>query len=64
MPQIALISVGEDNSYGHPNQKVLDRLKKYNVKVYRTDIDGEIKLKIKNNGKISLNVMNKKRETN
>ena len=46
------------------NKKVLDRLKKYNVKVYRTDIDGEIKLKIKNNGKISLNVMNKKRETN
>ncbi len=41
-PEIAIISLGEWNRYGHPAQAVLDRLKAANVKLYRTDLQGEI----------------------
>lgn len=54
MPQIALISVGEDNSYGHPSDEVLKRLRKYGISIYRTDLCGEIKLKINRKGRIKL----------
>lgn len=42
MPQYAIISVGEDNSYGHPHDEVLSRLRDADVEVYRTDLDGDI----------------------
>jgi len=38
----AVISAGMDNRYGHPSQEVLDRLKAAQVKIYRTDFQGEI----------------------
>jgi competence protein ComEC len=41
-PQIAIISCGEWNRYSHPAQSVLDRLRAANIKVYRTDLEGEI----------------------
>lgn len=41
-PQIAIVSCGAWNRYGHPAQSVLDRLKAANVKLYRTDLNGEI----------------------
>jgi len=41
-PEVAVISCGEWNRYGHPAQAVLDRLKALNVKVFRTDLQGEI----------------------
>lgn len=41
-PTIAIISCGEWNRYGHPAQAVLDRLREANVKLYRTDLQGEI----------------------
>jgi hypothetical protein len=41
-PQIAVISCGAWNRYGHPAQSVLDRLKAMGVKLYRTDLQGEI----------------------
>jgi beta-lactamase superfamily II metal-dependent hydrolase len=41
-PQAAIISCGADNSYGHPSQPTLDRLRKANVQIYRTDLGGEI----------------------
>ena len=41
-PEIAIISCGEWNRYGHPSQSVLDRLRAANVKLYRTDLQGEI----------------------
>ena len=40
-PEIAVISVGEGNSYGHPTQKALDALKNVDH-LYRTDLDGTI----------------------
>ena len=41
-PEIAIISCGEWNRYGHPAQVVLDRLRAANVKLYRTDLQGEV----------------------
>lgn len=41
-PEVAIISCGEWNRYGHPSQKVLDRLRASNTKLYRTDLQGEI----------------------
>ena len=46
-PKYSVISVGRNNRYGHPNKEVLDNL--YNSKIYRTDQDGSIMFKIKNN---------------
>ena len=46
-PKYSIISVGKKNRYGHPNKEVLDNLN--NSKIYRTDIDGSIMFKIKNN---------------
>lgn len=43
-PQIALISAGKDNSYGHPAPSTLARLKAAGVTVYRTDTMGSIQL--------------------
>jgi beta-lactamase superfamily II metal-dependent hydrolase len=41
-PLVAVISVGKNNSYGHPHQQVLDMLKAKNVKIRRTDEEGDI----------------------
>ena len=42
-----LIPVGKNNRYGYPNKEVLNNLK--DSKIYRTDQDGSVILKIKNN---------------
>lgn len=41
-PSAAVISAGAWNRYGHPAQAVLDRFKAKNVKLYRTDLHGEV----------------------
>lgn len=41
-PQYAVISVGKGNSYGHPTEDTLSRLRDADVKVYRTDLQGTI----------------------
>lgn len=46
-PNYSIISVGKNNRYGHPNKEVLDNLE--DSKIYRTDQDGSIIFKIKNN---------------
>ena len=46
-PKNSIISVGKNNRYGHPNKEVLNNLD--NSKIYRTDQDGSIMFKIKNN---------------
>ncbi|MBQ6897810.1 MAG: MBL fold metallo-hydrolase [Clostridia bacterium] len=45
MPEIAIISVGNDNSYGHPTEEVLSKLRDAEVTVYRTDMQGHIVIK-------------------
>ena len=46
-PKYSIISVGKNNRYGHPNKEVLGNLD--NSKIYRTDQDGSVMFKIKNN---------------
>lgn len=50
-PEIALIGVGENNKFGHPNQEVIERLDKIGCEIYRTDQMGEIILVITYNKK-------------
>ena len=59
-PEIAIISCGEGNKYGHPHTEVLERLGAYvGVNLYRTDLVGDIVLvsdgaKITRNGEVLL----------
>ncbi len=41
-PQYAVISCGEGNSYGHPEDEVLSRLRDAGVTTYRTDLSGTV----------------------
>ena len=43
-PQIAVISVGADNRFGHPSTQVLDRLLGNDCRVYRTDRHGTVEI--------------------
>ena len=44
-PEIVCISVGKDNSYGHPAAELLQRLQEFGCTVYRTDKHGTITLR-------------------
>lgn len=46
MPDICVILCGEDNDYGHPHDTILNRLDDFGCTVYRTDICGDIVLRI------------------
>ena len=43
-PRLAVISVGEDNRYGHPNPELLERLTSAGVRTLRTDRDGAVRI--------------------
>ncbi len=47
-PKYSIISVGEDNKFGHPNKEVLKILK--DSKIYRTDKEGSVEIKLNKNG--------------
>ena len=49
-PEVAIISDGAWNRYGHPAQGVLDRLKSAEAKVYRTDLQAEITITTRGKG--------------
>ena len=42
MPKYAVISCGEGNSYGHPTEAVLSRLRDVGAQVFRTDLQGDV----------------------
>jgi len=44
-PVFAIVSVGQDNSYGHPHADVIDRLLDHGAVVYRTDLDGLVSIR-------------------
>ena len=54
-PSVALIGVGQNNKFGHPNEDVIKRLEEKNIQIYRTDEMGEISVIIDKNGKIKIN---------
>ncbi|MEQ8173625.1 MAG: ComEC/Rec2 family competence protein [Syntrophomonadaceae bacterium] len=41
-PRVAVISVGNANTYGHPSPDTLKRLQQIGLQIYRTDINGSI----------------------
>lgn len=51
-PKICLIGVGKNNMYGHPSNEVIDRLNGANVKIFRTDNEGEITLEVNKRGRL------------
>ena len=53
-PKIALIGVGLNNKFKHPNNETITKLKNRSVKIYRTDLMGEIYAKINSSGKITI----------
>jgi len=54
MPKISLIGVGINNKFGHPNIKTVESLERYGSKIYRTDLNGEITIKVTKNGVIKI----------
>jgi competence protein ComEC len=47
---IALISVGGENSYGHPTKRSLDLLDASGTQVFRTDQSGDISVSVESRG--------------
>lgn len=43
-PKYAIISVGKDNDYGHPNEKIIERLNNAGAEIFRTDESGTIEV--------------------
>ena len=41
-PELAVISVGKGNRYGHPAQETLERLDGAEARIYRTDLQGTV----------------------
>ena len=41
-PEYCVISVGQDNTYGHPHDEVLNRIEAFGSAIFRTDRDGDI----------------------
>ena len=50
LPELALISVGANNRYGHPDGRVLDSLARVGAQVLRTDEAGSITLWLRSGG--------------
>ena len=44
-PELAIISAGKNNKYGHPHQKVTNRLAQFEIPILRTDEKGTIIIK-------------------
>ena len=41
-PEYGVISCGVNNKYGHPHKETLQKISNFNIKVYRTDLQGQI----------------------
>lgn len=44
-PRIALIGVGQNNKFGHPDDSIINNLENRDIKIFRTDKMGEIIIK-------------------
>lgn len=56
-PKYAVIGVGEKNNFGHPSDNTLKNLEIIKCRIYRTDQNGEITIRINEKGKIWINKM-------
>lgn len=46
-PELGIISVEEDNPYGHPDPDTLERLRRAGVEVHRTDLEGTVTVAVR-----------------
>ena len=53
-PRFAVIGVGKNNKFGHPNDGVLQRINDLNCKIFRTDLNGEISIEVNKNSKFKI----------
>lgn len=56
-PQIAVIGVGKNNKFGHPNEGVVQRICDLNCKIYRTDLNGEISIEVNKSSKYKIKIL-------
>lgn len=54
-PNIAIISVGVDNRFNHPSDEIIKKFRDSKIKVYRTDLMGEINILVDKNSNIQVN---------
>lgn len=57
LPELALISCGEDNDYGHPHDELLGRYEYYGIEWERTDVCGDIRV-VCENGQYTIETQN------
>ncbi len=57
MPKIVVIPVGSDNTFGHPSRRALKRFERIGAKVYRNDLDGTVKLLVRDGEIISFQIL-------
>lgn len=43
-PGIAVIEVGKDNDFGHPSLRIIKRLERIGAEIFRTDLNGTVKM--------------------
>ncbi len=53
-PKVAIIGVGKNNKFGHPNDVILKRLNNLNCKIFRTDLNGEISIEVNKNSQYKI----------
>jgi competence protein ComEC len=53
-PRVAIVSVGDGNSFGHPHEVVMERMDLAGVPVYRTDRDGDVRFVIASDGEVEV----------
>ncbi len=49
-PEVALLSLGRDNRYGHPSPRVLRRLERAGAAIHRTDEQGTVRVVVRRDG--------------
>jgi len=52
-PELAVVSAGANNPYGHPARETLDRLEKLGAEIHRTDEEGSVTLRVRG-GKLGI----------
>ncbi|WP_458121682.1 ComEC/Rec2 family competence protein [Paenibacillus sp. Z6-24] len=52
-PSLSVISVGQHNTYGHPTAEVLKRIQTAGSDVARTDLNGEVQIRVNADGQLS-----------
>ncbi|WP_458407088.1 DNA internalization-related competence protein ComEC/Rec2 [Anaerotignum sp.] len=57
----AVISCGENNIYGHPHEKTMERMENAGAKIYRTDVCGSVQVKMKRDGTFTIETMTERK---